>query len=173
MGLFFRVPGSDHPDIPALQLLGIVPGRGRDSRLARVLGSPGLAIATQAGILGDRTGPGVFGLFAVAAAGISEDSLHALLEAQVAWMTSDSLADAELARARNIFRATVVSGHERPMDVAEALHHAATFSGAAEAANTDLPRAMALSVADLRRVARTWFTLANALTLVVTPEAGR
>ena len=173
IGLFYRIPGADHADMPALQLLGVMLGRGRDARLAQVLGGTGLTIATQAGVLGDRVGPGAFGLFAVAADGVTADSLQALLEAQVSWMTSDSVGEPELARAKNIFRATAVSGHERPEDIAEALHHAATFRGAAEAVNTDLARTMALTVTDMRRVARTWFVPANALTLVVTPEAGR
>jgi predicted Zn-dependent peptidase len=159
--------------MPALQLLGLMLGRGRDARLARMLGGTGSTIATQAGVLGDRVGPGAFGLFAVAADGVTADSLQALLEAQVTWMTGDSVGEAELVRAKNIFRATAVSGHERPEDIAEALHHAATFSGAAEAVNTDLARTMTLTVTDIRRVARTWFVPANALTLVVTPEAGR
>lgn len=173
IGLFYRIPASNHADMPVLQLLGAILGRGREARLAEVLGGTGLAIATQAGVLGDRTGPGAFGLFAVAADGVSADSLRRLLEAQVAWVSSDSLGEAELARAKHIYRATAVSGHERPEDIAEGLHHAATFGGAPETVNTHLTTTLAVSLADLRRVARTWFTPANALTLVVTPEAGR
>ena len=173
VGLFYRIPGSDHTDTPALQLLGIVLGRGRDARLARVLGGNGLTIATQAGVLGDRAGPGVFGLFAVAADGVTADSLQRLLVAQSIWATSDSLGEAELARAKNIYRATAVSGHERPEDLAEALHHAVSFGGGAETVNTSLTKTMAVSLGELRRVARSWFTPANALTLVVTPEAGQ
>jgi zinc protease len=173
VGLFYRTPGADHTDMPALQLLGLILGRGRNARLAQVLGGPGLAIATQAGVLGDRVGPGAFGLFGVAADGVSADSLQALLEAQVRWMMSDSLGEAELARAKHISRATTVSGRERAEDLAEALHHAATFRGGADAVNTDLPQSMALTLADLRRVARTWFVPANAVTLVVTPGVAR
>ncbi|MDZ4865189.1 MAG: pitrilysin family protein [Gemmatimonadota bacterium] len=173
VGLFYRIPGAGHADMPALQLLGLILGRGRDARLAQVLGGPGLAIATQAGVLGDRVGPSAFGLFAVAADGVSADSLQALLEAQVRWIMSDSLGEAELARAKHIFRATTVSGRERAEDIAEALHHAATFRGGADAVNTDLSLSMSLTLADVRRIARTWFVPANAVTLVVAPGAGR
>jgi zinc protease len=173
VGLFYRIPGADHADTPALQLLGLMLGRGRDGRLAQVLGGTGLAIATQAGVLGDRAGPGAFGLFAVAAGGVTADSLQVLLEAQVRWVMSDSLGEAELVRAKHIFRATTVSGRERAEDIAEALHHAATFRGGADAVNTDLSQSMALTVADVRRAARTWFVPANAVTLVVTPGVGR
>jgi predicted Zn-dependent peptidase len=173
VGLFYRIPGADHADMPALQLLGLILGRGRDARLAQMLGGTGVAIATQAGVLGDRAGPGAFGLFAVAADGVTADSLQALLQAQVRWVMSDSLGEAELVRAKHIFRATAVSGRERAEDIAEALHHAATFRGGADAVNTDLPQSMALTVADLRRAARTWFAPANAVTLVVTPGAAR
>ncbi len=173
VGLFYRIPGADHADMPALQLLGLILGRGREARLAQVLGGPGLAIATQAGVLGDREGPGAFGLFAIAADGVSADSLQALLEAQIRWIMSDSLGEAELVRAKYISRATTVSGRERAEDLAEALHHAATFRGGPEAVNTELPQTMGLTVADVRRVARTWIVPARALTLVVTPGDGR
>ncbi|MEO8636545.1 MAG: pitrilysin family protein [Gemmatimonadales bacterium] len=173
VGLFYRIPGANHADMPALQLLGAILGQGREGRLLQALGSRGLTIASQAGVLGERAGPGAFGLFAAAGDGVAADSLRALLEAQVRWATSDSLGELELTRAKNIYRATAVSVRERPEDIAETLHHAATFLGSADAANADLAKTLAMTVADLHRVARVWFTPANALTLVVTPEAAR
>jgi len=80
------------------------------------------------------------------------------------------LTEDDLARAREIYRATVVSGRERPQDIAEALHHADTFHGDLSAVDTEVERTLGLSLEDLRRAARTWLVPANALTLTVLVE---
>jgi predicted Zn-dependent peptidase len=172
VGRFYRIPEHSDADTPALELLGIILSQGPGSRLtARLVRETRTADATQGGLLTDRRGPGAFGLFAVAAEGVSADSVNAELAAQAAWAGSASLSEADLARARNIYFATAVSGRERPVDVAEALHHAVASHGALESVNTEVARVMAVSLADLRRVAATWLAAERALTVIVTPEA--
>jgi predicted Zn-dependent peptidase len=171
VGKFYNVPAHDHPDSPALELLGVILSQGNDSRLARVLaGEARATVGTQGGILADRRGPEVFGLFAVAAPGVTADSLGALLAAQAAWAGSEGLGEADLKRAKNIYLATAVGVRERPGDIAEQLLHAATFHGSPDDVNAEVGRVMAATVADLRRVAKAWLTPENALTLVVNPE---
>jgi zinc protease len=166
---FYRIPAHDHRDTPALDLLGIILGQGQGGRLTtRLTRELAAASAVQGGILGTRQGPGVFGLFAVAAPGVSGDSLAGLLAAQADWAAGEGLTEADLERARNIYLATTVSRRERPLDVAEALQHAATFHGSPDAVNTEVDRVRAVTLADLRRVAATWLKPENALTVVIT-----
>ncbi len=168
VGHFFQLPPHDHADTPALVLLGIILSQGSGSRLnAEVMGRAHAAVATQGGILGDHRGPGVFGLFAVAAQGVTTDSLGALLASQAAWAAGPGLTEAELARARNIYRATEISGRERAADIADALQHAAGLHGDVEAVNTESTGVMRVSLADLKRVAATWLNPQRALTLIV------
>jgi predicted Zn-dependent peptidase len=82
------------------------------------------------------------------------------------------LTEAHLERARAIERATTVSQRQRAEEVAETLQHAAAFHGGVEAANTEHTRYDAVTLDDLRRVARTYLRPTNALTLLVTPGAG-
>jgi predicted Zn-dependent peptidase len=172
VGSFYRIPDHQDPDTPALELLGIVLSQGSGSRLtARLVGETRTADATQGGLLTDRRGPGVFGLFGVAAQGITADSLGAALAAQAAWLAGPGLTEADLTRARNIYLATAVSGRERPLDVADALQHAAAARGALEAINSEVAKVMAVSLGDLRRVAAAWLAPERALTIVITPEA--
>jgi predicted Zn-dependent peptidase len=168
-GQFYRIPAHDHADTPALDLLGIILGQGQGGRLtARLSRELAAASAVQGGVLGTRQGPGVFGLFAVAGPGVSGDSLAALLADQATWAAGESLTNADLERARNIYLATAASRRERPQDVAEALQHATTFHGAPDAVNTEVDRVRAVTLADLRRAAATWLNPANALTVVIT-----
>jgi len=167
---FYRIPKHDDPDTPALELLGILLGQGQTGRLTTVLSRDlGAATSVQGGILGTRQGPGAFALFAVAGAGVSPDSLAGLLAAQATWAASDNLTEADLTRAKNIYRALAASTRERPQDLAEALQHAVTYHGAPDAVNTEVDRVLATTLADLRRVAAAWLRPDNALTLVITP----
>jgi zinc protease len=171
-GQFYRIPAHDHADTPALDLLGIILGQGQGAQLiTRLIRELAAASAVQAGVLGTRQGPGVFGLFAVAGPdpGIGADSLASLLAAAAARAAGDGITEADLTRARNIYLATAVSRRERPLDVAEALQHAAAFHGTAEAVNTEADRVLGVTLVELRRVARTWLTPENALTLLITP----
>ncbi len=173
-GLFYRIPPHDHADTPALELLEIILSQGSAGRLtSELMRTARAAYGTQGGILGERRGPGAFALFAIASPGVSADSLLGLLARQSAWAAGPEIAEADLARAKTIYFAGAVSGRERPGDIAGVLQHAATFHGSPEMANTEVARAQAVSLADLRRVAGAWLVPANALTLIVTPEAAR
>jgi predicted Zn-dependent peptidase len=63
-----------------------------------------------------------------------------------------------------------VSARERPADIAALLQHAALFHADANAVNTEPERVLAVSLPDVRRVARAWLSPERALTLAVTPE---
>lgn len=167
----YRLPPHDHADSPALELLGIILAEGADARLPRTLTRElRAAVATQGGIVGDRRAPGAFLLFAVAADSTTADSLAALLAAQAAWAGGDSLTEADLLNARNVYRARTASARERVDDIAEALQHAATFHGNLAAINEEPDRVLAATLEELRHVARTWLIPQNAFTLVIAPE---
>jgi zinc protease len=171
VGYFYRLPAHDHADTPALELLGLILSQGAGSRLATAVARDArAAVATQGGILGDRRGPQTFGLFAIAAPGVTADSLGALLSAQARWAAGD-VTEADLNRAKNIYLATAASGRERPADIAAQLQHAALFHGSAEEVNAEALRVLAVPLAEVRRVARAWLTPENALTLVIAPVA--
>ncbi|MFN8652885.1 MAG: pitrilysin family protein [Gemmatimonadales bacterium] len=167
-GIFYRVPGHDHPDAPALELLGVILGQGSQARLlTHLAGELGAATGVQAGVLGTRQGPGAFGLFGIAGPGVSADSLATLLAAEAVWASGTGITQADLDRARTVYLATAVSRRERPEDIAEALQHAAYYHGKAEAVNTEVAQVMAVTLADVRRVAAALFAPKNGLTLVI------
>ena len=169
-GLFFRVPAHDHADTPALELLGLILGQGQRSRLAVALsGEANLVAGIQADLVSRRRGPSVFAVFAVANTGVSGDSVAAVLKAQTAAIADKGVTDQELARAKNFFLAGAVNSRQRVQDIAEALQHAATFLGSADAVNKDIGRYMAVTVDDVKRVAASYLTPKNGLTLIVQP----
>lgn len=169
---FYRIPDHAHDDTPALELLSTILGQGESSRLnTRLARDARAAVSTQAAIFANRRGPSLFGAFAVANQGVTADSLAALLAAEVARISEEGVSEAELNKAKNVYRATVISNRQRPFDVAEELHHAATFHGSAEAVNGDFARYMAVTLEDIRRVAQTYLKPDNVLVLIVNAGA--
>ena len=111
--------------------------------------------------------------FAVANQGVALDSLDRVLSAELARVAASGVSDSELVKARNIYRASVITGRQTPLAVAEALQSANHFLGSADAANTDFARHMAVTAADIRRVAAEYLRPENALTLLVSAEAAK
>jgi predicted Zn-dependent peptidase len=56
------------------------------------------------------------------------------------------------------------------LQLAESLHRATMFLGSPEALNTELERYEKVTLDDIRRVARTYLTPDNSLTLLVSSE---
>ena len=168
----YRVSAHDHPDTPALELLGIMLGQGESSRLnVKLAREARAAVQTQAGIFGIRRGPSILGALAIANQGVAADSLDAMLAAVIGRLAADGVTDGELAKAKNIFRATFISQRECPQDIAEELQHYAMFHGSIEEVNTDFGKFMAVTPEDILRVAAAYLRPENVLIVIVNPEA--
>jgi zinc protease len=173
-GLFFPIPSHDHPDIPGLELLEIILSRGSFSHLSRELASdPGRMSAWQAGVLGLRRAPGVFGFFGVAGDGVPADSVARFFAAQAAWIESGAFEESDLARARQIQLATAASTRERPGDIARVREHGAVFHPASPPGGSPEETPTTITLEELRRIARTYFGADRAVTLLVSPGAGQ
>lgn len=166
----FRVPPADHADAPALELLATILGQGESSRLNRVLARETKAAVAAQAFFSPRRGPGLFITFAVANQGVTADSLSVLLGKEIARIAQDLTAE-ELDKAKNTSRARAISERQRALNVAEALQQANFFLGDPAAANSEISRMMAVTLDDLRRVARTYLIPANTLILLVSSEA--
>jgi len=173
-GLFFPIPSHDHPDTPGLELIEIILSRGNFSHLSRALVSdPGRMSAWQAGTLGLRRAPGVFGFFGVAGAGVPADSVASFFAAQASWVANGEFDESDLDRARQIQLATTASTRERPGDVARVREHGAVFHPASPPGGSPEEAPKRITLEELRRIARTYFSAGRAITLVVSPGAGQ
>ena len=172
-GVFFPIPTHDHPDTPGLELLEIILSRGSFSHLSQELASdPAIVSGWQAGALGLRRAPGVFGFFGIAGEGVSADSLAAFLAAQAAWMAGGEFDESDLTRAKQIHLATTASTRERPGDIARVAQHAAAFHPASLPGGSPEETASTIPLEELRRIARIYFSADRAVTLLVSPGVG-
>ena len=165
----YLVPPHDNADTPALSLLSTILGNGESSRLNRSLVRD-RQLAIQAGTFNDsRRGPGQFVVLAIANQGASADSIEAALHAEVARIAADGVTQEELDKAKNDFRTSDVFGRQTTMNVAEELQHYAHDHDHVSEINTDAAQYMAVTLADIQRVARQYLIPQNSLTLIVVP----
>jgi len=165
------VPPRASADGPALDLLMTILGGGESSRLNRVLVRQEQAALASGGLGQFRVGPGSVLVFGIANQGVSSARLDSLMAAEIERLRSDTIAEAELAKARSQYRAGAVRTRQTTMGVAETLQGALRYLGDLEAANTEVARYLAVTTADLRRVAAQYLAPANRTTVIVNPPS--
>ena len=172
----YTIPAYDNADYPALELLNAILGRGESSRLNRSLSRESklaAGVQTFIDIFGPRRGPGLFTLLAIANQGVSIDSLQKGLTTEVANLAGASITDAELAKAKNQYRANALEQRERALSLAQGVQMANLMLGSPQAFNTDLDRYMKVTLDDVRRVASTYLRPDNSLTIIDSAEAAK
>jgi predicted Zn-dependent peptidase len=170
--LAYRVPEYRHPDMPAIELLSTILGQGESSRINKSvvrdqkLAQFALVLSNPAA---PRRGPGVLLALAISNQGVSPDSLEAGLAREFARVVRDGVTDAELSKAKNGYRTQLIIQQQQALAKAEALQTADLFLGDPEAVNTNWRRFLAVTAADIKRVAGSYFRPENSLVLLITP----
>lgn len=170
VAVLYRTPPAAHADTPALELLSSILGGGESSRLNQVLvRETRAAVASQALVLGEQRGPGSLGVVGISNQGVTPDSVERLLSAEVARLGADGVSPAELEKAKNLYRAQQIASRQTSMGVAEALQTANLILGDLEAVNTRFARYMAVTIEDIRRVARQYLRPDNSVVVRIAP----
>jgi zinc protease len=171
----YRVPEHRHADTPALEVLNVVLGSGESSRLnVAVVRRDKAAVATGALLnpLGSRNGPGIWAAYAIVNQGVGADKLDSLIGVQLDSIRTNGITADELAKAKNVIRAGMISNRETTFGKAEELHHYRTFHNSLDEINTDLDRIMAVTSDDVQRVATTYLAPSNLTLIIVRAGAG-
>jgi zinc protease len=171
----YRVPSHADPDTPALELLNVILGQGESSRLnVAVVRRDRAALGTQVAMnpFDSRRGPGVLLVLAIANQGVDPLKLDTLVARQLDSLRGVAVSDEELTKAKNTFRANYIHTRETTLGRAEELHHYDMFHHSLAEINEDLGHSLAVTAADIRRVAAKYLDPANAVVILVKPPAG-
>jgi zinc protease len=150
--LGYRMPEATHPDVPALELLGMILGAGKLSRLHRPLVSAGLANHVWCTVSRLRR-PGLFQVQAMLCDEAHRDAVERTMRDAIADLAEHGVADRELARVRGRARGDLLLSRDGPMAIAMQLNEAIA-AGDWTSHPMLLDRLDAVRAEDVRRVAR-------------------
>jgi len=167
----YNVPPAHHPDAYALALLASIFSRGESSRLQRRLVQEERAALDVFVSLRNRLGSGTFTFGAIPNLGIEVSQLEELVGEEIAEFQEAGLSERELRKAKNHRRASLVADRLSVQSKGELLQTARLYHGDPFYVNGELERFEAVTIDDLRRVARTYLTLANRTVVIARPVA--
>jgi predicted Zn-dependent peptidase len=165
----YNIPPHEHHDTYALQLLASIFSTGESSRLNQRLVKDEKAALMVQSMLNSRLGPGAFFFYALPNQGVEVGRLEALIDEEIEKLQADGVTERELQKAKNQFRMTQIRQRQTAYGKSEALQHNRRFHGDPGAINTDLKHYLAVSVADIRDVARKYLVPANRTVIRVLP----
>ena len=167
--LVWHIPPQRAPDHYALDMLATVLGTGRSSRLYQdLVGRGEIARSIEVDTDG-RRGPDLFTVWCVLASGHTGAEARAHIDAQLADIAAHGITERELARARSLVRRQFVFGLQSDLTRARRLAVYELYDGDASLIRTEMDRYLAVTAADVRRVAGQYFTAASRTVLDVLP----
>jgi predicted Zn-dependent peptidase len=172
----YRIPEYKSDDTPALELLTTILGQGESSRINKAvvrdkrLAQGAIVLSNPAA---PRRGPGVLLALGIANQGVTPDSLEKGLSEEFARVVREGVSEAELTKAKNGYRTQLITQQQQTLAKAEAIQTASMFLGSPDAVNTGWRRYLAVTVADIKRVAGTYLRPENALVLLITAGGGQ
>jgi len=172
----YRAPATTSEDFPALELLASVLGDGQSSRLNRaIVREARAASASQVllNALGPRRGPGTFTILTVSNGQANADSLDKLVATQIARVVSEGITPAELEKAQNMKRAQLIYERQTAFSRAEAIQRNIMFSGSPQAINNEIDAYLAVTLADIQRVAGKYLVPDNSFVFLATTESAQ
>jgi zinc protease len=162
-----------HADGYALELLGIIMGDGASSRFNQRLVKQERAAGFAVLLRDLRRGPGLMLAYARANQGVDAGRLEQLIDEEIARVASGGVTDAELRRAKNQMRARLIRSMQTAMGRAEAIQRYALYFGDPTAIRTALDPYMAVTAADVQRVARQYLRPENRAVVITLPGRGQ
>jgi predicted Zn-dependent peptidase len=158
-----------HPDKYALELLGNVLAGGDASRMHQRMVKQERAATFVLGGAFPRRGPGLFAVYTIANQGVDAGRLEALADEEIEKVRTSGVTEAELQRAKNQYRTQTVRGLETAFGRVEALQQFALFGGDPALIRGDLEKYMAVTPADIQRVARQYLAPTNRVVIHTVP----
>jgi zinc protease len=154
----YKFPAQTHPDVYALEMMNEVLSGGSSSRINKTVVEKKematFAFSFNYGL--EDSGLGIFA--AIAAKGISLDSIQKEFDAQIDLIKTNLISQEEFEKVRNQFENNLVSSNSSIAGIAENLADDYVYYGSANRVNTQLENYMKVSREDIMRVANTYFT---------------
>jgi predicted Zn-dependent peptidase len=169
----YHIPPASSPDYDALSVLGSVLSSGTSSRFTQVIvREKQAALQAFAGPMESR-GPGLFRAIGIVppAPGKKAEDLEAAIYAEIDKVKTGPIEGWEIEKARNAARRSYLSGLTSSLMRAVLMSQYAVYYNDPALINTRLDRVMAVTAADVQRVAAKYLTPENRTVVITAPKA--
>lgn len=168
----WHIPPSRSRDAYALSMLSEILVGGKSSRLYRLLVKQKQLVLGIFGGPAGRRGPDLFTVVGVTRGGAPK-VVRALVRQEIARIQRTGITARELQKIRNNYLAGFIFGYQKNRPRAESLAKFELYYGDATLLNGELQRYLAVTTADIQRVAKTYFVNSNLTVIDVMPARGR
>jgi zinc protease len=166
----YHVTFDGNPDSYPLHIAGKILSDGESSRIyQKLIYEKQIAVAAfgQANILED---PNLFYAVAIVQPGHTTQEAADALIGEIERLRTEPITERELQRTKNQFARDYITNRESDQEKALQLAHAAVIHGDVRTADAEFDIFQNLTVADVQRVARTYFVPENRLVLTLVPS---
>jgi zinc protease len=167
----YHVTYDGNPDSYPLHITSKILSDGESARIPRELVYKKRLALTAFGSGNITEDPNLFFAVALVQPGQTPQAAEQALIAEFDKLKQDPVTDAELQRAKNQWARDYIVGRESDEDKARHLAHAAVIHNDITTADGEFDIFMRTTVADVQRVARTYFTENNRVVLHILPKA--
>jgi len=162
----YRMPAQGTPDFYAVDMLAKLLSQGQSSRLYRALVDEQQKAVFAGSFPLPAEDPGVNIIYTVANMGVDSDALSDAIDAEIAKVQNELIADKEFQKLRNQVENDFVTGNSTVYGIAESLANYHTFYGDANLINTEIDKYLAVTKADIQRVAQQYFKKDSRVNLI-------
>lgn len=171
VAIAWRTPDGNHPDDPALQVLGDILAGGKSSPMYRDIVEQ-RQLATSVGANGGAgRGPGFFLVMLNFAKGQDIRAAERAVYEHIHRIQTDGTTQAEIDKVRAAARRFAISGRRSVLDKANELSANAVIYGDPNRINTEIEAIWKVTPADVQRVARKYLQDANRNVITFLPGA--
>lgn len=154
----WRIPGSRHPDMAALQVLDAILGTGDSSRLRRAMLFDRQIASSVGTQFSDVEDGGYLAPTVTLASGVPVETAEAVLAAEIAKVRDTPVTAAELTEAKNEILADALRERETFSGRAFSLGESLVRTGDPRSLDARLAAVSRVTAADVQRVARTYLS---------------
>ena len=166
----YHIPAMGTPDYYALNMLTTLLSDGESSRMTKnIVKKKKKALFVGAFPLALED-PGLFMVFGITNMGVTPDSLEYAINAEIERTRKEELTDREFEKLRNKMENDFVTGNSTMAGIAESLSDYYMYYGDANLINTEIDKYMAVTKADIKRVANQYLTKENRVVLYYLPK---
>lgn len=169
----YKIPGTTSKDIQELELLSMIMGDGRSSRLYREIVYDKKSAKSSGSFIWDNEVGGMFIITATAFRNTDTDSLIADITRIADSFGSEPVSDKELEKAKNSVENDYISNMQTIMGKADALASYWTFHKNTGLINTMIDEYLAVTKEDIMKAAKKYLRNDNRVVLTYLPKNGK